>query len=138
MECTEKCDCRNLIVRGINFRSWKEKLQEAEERKKSEINYLRHCGIAIELDYKEIKSTPCLVNLAADPMLSGTLLYLIPSGKVRIGRQGKQIDSMDIVLDGPLVAPFHWLVMKDEERHLPLHAHKHFFFHFCLFTRLFF
>ncbi|XP_057325623.1 kinesin-like protein KIF14 [Microplitis mediator] len=90
-----------------NQKSWKEKLQEAEERKKSEINYLRHCGIAIELDYKEIKSTPCLVNLAADPMLSGTLLYLIPAGKVRIGRQGKQIDSMDIVLDGPLVAPFH-------------------------------
>ncbi|CAD6216341.1 GSCOCG00004494001-RA-CDS [Cotesia congregata] len=67
---------------ATNQKSWKEKLQEAEERKKSEINYLRHCGIAIELDYKEIKSTPCLVNLAADPMLSGTLLYLIPQGKV--------------------------------------------------------
>ncbi|XP_044595120.1 kinesin-like protein KIF14 isoform X2 [Cotesia glomerata] len=90
-----------------NQKSWKEKLQEAEERKKSEINYLRHCGIAIELDYKEIKSTPCLVNLAADPMLSGTLLYLIPHGKVRIGRQSKQVDPIDIVLDGPLVAPFH-------------------------------
>lgn len=46
-------------------------------------------------------------------MLSGTLLYLIPPGLVRIGKNlGNQSPSknLDIILDGPLVRPLHWLV----------------------------
>jgi len=78
---------------------------------------LRRCGIAIEIDFKERDKQPCLVNLAADPMLSGTLLYLIPPGLVRIGKNASRhrfeatFKQLDIILDGPLVRELHWLVM---------------------------
>lgn len=75
---------------------------------------MRRCGIAIEIDFHERDKQPCLVNLAADPMLSGTLLYLIPPGLVRIGKNknGSEAISrkLDILLDGPLVRELHWLV----------------------------
>jgi len=78
---------------------------------------LRRCGIAIEIDFKERDKQPCLVNLAADPMLSGTLLYLIPPGLVHIGKNASRhrfeatFKQLDIILDGPLVRELHWLVM---------------------------
>ncbi|XP_034190005.2 kinesin family member nebbish isoform X1 [Osmia lignaria lignaria] len=89
---------------------WQTKLRDAEEKKISELKYLRQCGIAIEIDFHEKDKQPCLINLAADPMLSGTLLYLIPPGLVRIGKNlGNQSSSknLDIMLDGPLVRPLH-------------------------------
>lgn len=91
-----------------------EKLREAEAKKSDELNYLKRCGVAIEVNLSEIQQ-PCLINLAADPMLSGTLFYLIPPGAVRIGRIPKRKSeryrrSLDIVLDSPLVKPLHWLV----------------------------
>jgi len=47
-------------------------------------------------------------------MLTGTLLYLIPPGLVRIGKATRpEITSgkkLDIMLDGPLVRELHWLV----------------------------
>lgn len=94
-------------------RSWREKFQKAEEKKSSELKYLRRCGIAIEIDFHERDKQPCLVNLAADPMLSGTLLYVIPPGLVRVGKNsGSEATSkkLDIMLDGPLVRELHWLV----------------------------
>lgn len=78
---------------------------------------MRRCGIAIELDFQERDKHPCLVNLAADPMLSGTLLYLIPPGLVRIGKNASTykpeatFKQLDILLDGPLVRELHWLVI---------------------------
>lgn len=75
---------------------------------------MRRCGIAIEIDFQERDKQPCLVNLAADPLLSGTLLYLIPPGLVRIGKNsGPETlsENLDIMLDGPLVRALHWLVM---------------------------
>lgn len=98
---------------ACNCRTWLKKLQETEERKNSELKYLRRCGIAIEIDIHESDKQPCLINLAPDPMLSGTLLYLIPPGLVRIGKNsksGSSSKSLDIMLDGPLVRPLHWLV----------------------------
>ncbi|XP_014613284.1 PREDICTED: kinesin-like protein KIF14 [Polistes canadensis] len=89
------------------------KLQETEERKNSELKYLRRCGIAVEIDLRERDKQPYLINLAADPMLSGTLLYLIPPGLVRIGKRSENSDKfqllpqLDIVLDGPLVRKLH-------------------------------
>lgn len=74
---------------------------------------MRRCGIAIEYDFHERNKQPCLVNLSADPMLSGTLLYLIPPGLVRIGKNGESESAsrkLDIILDGPLVRELHWLV----------------------------
>ncbi|KAG7199238.1 hypothetical protein KM043_018107 [Ampulex compressa] len=87
-----------------------ERLQKTEEKKNSELKYLRRCGIAIEIDFHEKDRQPCLVNLTADPMLSGTLLYLIPPGSVRIGKNcASRIPSRDpdIILDGPLVRQLH-------------------------------
>lgn len=89
-------------------------MQIAEEKKSSELKYLRRCGIAIEIDFHEEDKQPCLVNLAADCMLSGTLLYLIPPGLVRVGKASRAEttpNKLDIILDGPLVRELHWLVM---------------------------
>ncbi|OAD61345.1 Kinesin-like protein KIF14 [Eufriesea mexicana] len=90
--------------------TWQMKLRDTEEKKNSEIKYLRRCGIAIEIDFHEKDKQPCLINLAADPMLSGTLLYLIPPGLVRIGKNSDYqnfSEHLDIMLDGPLVRPLH-------------------------------
>ncbi|XP_070157027.1 kinesin-like protein KIF14 isoform X1 [Polyergus mexicanus] len=90
--------------------SWHEKFQKAEEKKSSELKYLRRCGIAIEIDFHEKDKQACLVNLAADPMLSGTLLYLIPPGLVRVGKSSgpeSTLRKLDIMLDGPLVRELH-------------------------------
>lgn len=77
---------------------------------------MRRCGVAIEIDLQERDKHPCLVNLTADPMLSGTLLYIIPPGLVRIGKNAPThkheatFKQLDILLDGPLVRELHWLV----------------------------
>ncbi|GLH01288.1 Kinesin-like protein Klp68D, partial [Gryllus bimaculatus] len=83
-------------------KSWSERLQEAEQRKSAELKYLKQCGLAVHLDWNE--QQPCLVNLTADPILSGTLFYLLPPGIVQIGRQnsGVEDDIPDICLNGPL------------------------------------
>lgn len=54
-------------------------------------------------------------------MLSGTLLYLIPPGLVRIGKRSENTETikkvpLDIVLDGPLVKKLHWLVLDFQGR----------------------
>ncbi|XP_012280682.1 kinesin-like protein KIF14 [Orussus abietinus] len=85
-----------------------EKLQEAQLKKEAELKHLRRRGIAVEFDLGEKSSQPCLVNLAADPMLSGTLLYLIPPGVVRVGRcTNPRFEQPEIVLEGPLVRQLH-------------------------------
>ncbi|XP_058804738.1 kinesin-like protein KIF14 isoform X2 [Phymastichus coffea] len=94
----------------VSQKSFEEKLREAQQKKNSELAYLRRCGIAVELDVREKPKQPCLVNLAADPMLSGTLLYLVPPGRVRIGRAAKPgtpSSRLDIVLNGPLIKRLH-------------------------------
>uniref|UniRef100_A0A182P4V1 Kinesin motor domain-containing protein n=1 Tax=Anopheles epiroticus TaxID=199890 RepID=A0A182P4V1_9DIPT len=85
-------------------RSWRERLQEAEDVRRTEMKLLKRKGLALELSAEQ--KEPCLVNLAADPMLSGTLLYIIPPGTVKIGRPSS-LSSPDIVLEGPLVSPNH-------------------------------
>lgn len=89
-------------------------MKDAEDNKNTELQLLRRCGIAIAIDINK-NTDPCLVNLAPDPMLSGTLLYLLPQGIIRIRRQNnknkdKLINTKDILLDGPLVSSLHWLV----------------------------
>ncbi|XP_063973187.1 kinesin-like protein KIF14 [Diachasmimorpha longicaudata] len=107
----------------VTQKSWSEKLEEAEKRKGVEINFLRRCGIAVEIDFPENIKSPCLVHLAPDPILSGTLLYLIPQGSVSIGRntQGTRRSSVspDILLNGPLVSPLHCTI-ENNEGHLTL------------------
>lgn len=88
-------------------RSWRDRLQEAEAVRKTEMKMLQRNGLALEISAAQ--KQPCLVNLAADPMLSGTLMYLLPLGIVKIGRsRPAAFDQPDIVLEGPLVAFNHW------------------------------
>ncbi|XP_014468887.1 PREDICTED: kinesin-like protein KIF14 [Dinoponera quadriceps] len=97
--------------------SWREKCQKAEERKSTELKYLRRCGIAIEIDFHERDKQPCLVNLTADPMLSGTLLYVLPPGLVNVGRNSGPETArrkLDIMLDGPLVRELHCSIENNE------------------------
>ncbi|KAH8418821.1 hypothetical protein KR222_008748 [Zaprionus bogoriensis] len=91
-------------------KSWMEKLKEAEDLRKTELRMLKRKGLALELTAEQKQA--CLVNLTADPMLSGTLFYLLPPGLVRIGRgrlpgASSSGSLPDIVLDGPLVALQH-------------------------------
>lgn len=95
------------LVTHLNFRPWTERLEEAEKQKSAELNHLQRCGVALHLDWKQ--HSPCLVNLAADPSLSGALLYLLPAGVVRIGRLGATTGNQpDIALSGPLIQSHHW------------------------------
>lgn len=88
-------------------RSWMERLREAEQNQKSEMRLLKRKGLALEISMEQKQA--CLVNLAADPIFSGTLLYLIPPGVVTVGRVGKTgSNSPDIILEGPLVSHNHW------------------------------
>lgn len=88
-------------------RSWMDRLKEAENVRKTEMKMLKRKGLAFEFSAEQKQA--CLVNLAADPMLSGTLLYLIPAGMVRVGRmRPTAFEQPDIVLEGPLVAFDHW------------------------------
>ncbi|XP_002021733.2 kinesin-like protein KIF14 [Drosophila persimilis] len=92
-------------------KSWMEKLRDAEDQRKSELRLLRRKGLALELTADQKQA--CLVNLTADPILSGTLFYLLPPGLVRIGRgrlPGSANLQPDIVLDGPLVALQHCII----------------------------
>lgn len=88
-------------------RSWMDRLSEAEKLRKTEMKILQQNGLAFQ--YSAAQRQPCLVNLAADPMLSGTLLYILPLGVVKVGRsKPTALKQPDIVLEGPLVASNHW------------------------------
>jgi kinesin family protein 14 len=88
-------------------KSWTECLEEAGKQKSAEVNYFQRCGLALQFDWKQ--HSPCLVNLTADLSLTGTLLYLLPAGVVRIGRSGVTTEDQqpDIALSGPLVQSHH-------------------------------
>ncbi|XP_071440096.1 kinesin-like protein KIF14 [Hetaerina americana] len=108
-------------------RTWGERVAEADKCKSAELAFLRRQGLAVCLSNKEdcgglssestVERAACLINLSPDPGLSGTLLYILPPGKVRIGRvpsaaSDEQADSevADILLDGPLVGSDHCVV----------------------------
>lgn len=86
--------------------AWRERLREANNKCKNEMKLLQQNGLALQLSVAQ--KQPCLINLATDPMLSGTLLYILPPGIVRIGRPKPSTHAQsDIVLDGPLVGLNH-------------------------------
>lgn len=96
------------LFKPLHSRSWTECLEESEKQKSGEVNYLQRCGLALQFDWKP--HLPCLVNQIADLSLSGTFLYLLPAGVVRIGRSGVTTEDQqpDIALSGPLVQSHHW------------------------------
>ncbi|XP_059612824.1 kinesin-like protein KIF14 [Phlebotomus argentipes] len=84
-------------------RSWMERLREAESMRKSEMEVLKRKGLTLgsEVSRKET----CLVNLDPDHILSGTLVFRLPLGKVKLGRNHPTSkEQPDIVLEGPLVS----------------------------------
>lgn len=88
-------------------KSWNDRLEEAERIRKNEMKLLKQNGLALELSVAQ--KLPCLINLSTDPMLSGTLLYILAPGRIRIGKaKPTTYAQSDIVLDGPLVAMNHW------------------------------
>lgn len=93
-------------------RRWSQRLEQAENIKKEELTYLRRCGIALKLD---IEKQACLINLTPDPILSGTLIYLIPPGHVNIGREDQIDSNTDIALSGPLIKDHHCTIENKAE-----------------------
>ncbi|XP_015423931.1 PREDICTED: kinesin-like protein KIF14 [Myotis davidii] len=83
-------------------RAWKEKFEQAEQRKHHEIKELQKAGITFQVDDR----LPNLVNLSEDPQLSETLLYVIREGTTAVGKRGPA-SRPDIQLSGALVADEH-------------------------------
>ncbi|CAK6442312.1 unnamed protein product [Pipistrellus nathusii] len=83
-------------------RAWKEKFEQAEERKHHEIKELQRAGVTFQVDSR----LPNLVNLSEDPQLSEALLYVLQEGTTAVGQRGPGA-SPDIQLAGALVADRH-------------------------------
>ncbi|XP_072919535.1 kinesin-like protein KIF14 [Hemitrygon akajei] len=86
-------------------RKWREKLDQAEERKLEEARELQKAGITFKVD----NSLPNLVNLNDDPQISEVLLYMIKEGQTRVGKQ-QPYSKHDIQLSGALIADDHCVI----------------------------
>ncbi|XP_068096184.1 LOW QUALITY PROTEIN: kinesin-like protein KIF14 [Hyperolius riggenbachi] len=86
-------------------RIWKERLEQAEQRKREETKELQKAGITFKMDNR----LPNLVNLNEDPQLSEMLLYMIKEGKTTVGKY-RPGSSQDIQLSGALIADDHCVI----------------------------
>ncbi|KAM9461389.1 kinesin-like protein KIF14 isoform 1-T1 [Clarias gariepinus] len=86
-------------------RTWKEKLEHAEKRKREETKELQRVGITFKVDNR----LPNLVNLNEDPQLSEMLLYMIKEGQTKVGKL-KSESAHDIQLSGALIADEHCVI----------------------------
>ncbi|KAK7889810.1 hypothetical protein WMY93_025370 [Mugilogobius chulae] len=84
-------------------KAWREKLKEAEIRKRDESKELQKAGVTFKVD----NSLPNLVNLNEDPQLSEMLLYMIQEGQTTVGRNKS---THDIQLTGALIADQHCVI----------------------------
>uniref|UniRef100_A0A8C5QPP0 Kinesin-like protein KIF14 n=1 Tax=Leptobrachium leishanense TaxID=445787 RepID=A0A8C5QPP0_9ANUR len=86
-------------------RAWKDKLEQAEERKKIEVKELQKAGVTFKMDNR----LPNLVNLNEDPQLSEMLLYMIKEGQTTVGKY-REGSAHDIQLSGALIADDHCVI----------------------------
>uniref|UniRef100_A0A3B3RKK1 Kinesin-like protein KIF14 n=1 Tax=Paramormyrops kingsleyae TaxID=1676925 RepID=A0A3B3RKK1_9TELE len=86
-------------------RTWNEKLEQAEKRKREETKELQKAGITFKVD----NQLPNLVNLNEDPQLSEMLLYMIKEGQTKVGKR-KAESAHDIQLTGALIADQHCVI----------------------------
>ncbi|NXX15734.1 KIF14 protein, partial [Podargus strigoides] len=86
-------------------RAWKEKFDQAEQRKLEDTKELQKAGIAFKMD----NHLPNLVNLNEDPQLSEVLLYVIKEGETTVGRYTPS-SKHDIQLSGVLIADDHCVI----------------------------
>ncbi|KAM8930639.1 kinesin-like protein KIF14 [Pelodytes ibericus] len=90
-------------------RAWKDKLDQAEQRKKMETKELQKAGITFKMDNR----LPNLVNLNEDPQLSEMLLYMIKEGQTTVGKY-REGSAHDIQLTGALIAEDHCVITNIE------------------------
>ena len=62
--------------------SWRDKVVEAERRRRDAEEILGNYGLSADVDPQQ----PCLVNVNQDPLLSGTLIFALKTGANWIGR----------------------------------------------------
>ncbi|KAM9849329.1 kinesin-like protein KIF14 [Aulostomus maculatus] len=86
-------------------RAWREKLEQAEVRKREETKELQKAGVTFKVD----NQLPNLVNLNEDPQLSEMLLYMIKEGQTTVGKL-KCDSTHDIQLTGALIADQHCII----------------------------
>uniref|UniRef100_A0A7N8XPJ6 Kinesin-like protein KIF14 n=1 Tax=Mastacembelus armatus TaxID=205130 RepID=A0A7N8XPJ6_9TELE len=86
-------------------RAWREKLEQAEIRKREETKELQKAGVTFKVDNR----LPNLVNLNEDPQLSEMLLYMIKEGRTTVGKL-KSDSTHDIQLTGALIADQHCII----------------------------
>ncbi|XP_026201774.1 kinesin-like protein KIF14 [Anabas testudineus] len=86
-------------------RAWREKLEQAEIRKREETKELQKVGVTFKVDNR----LPNLVNLNEDPQLSEMLLYMIKEGQTTVGKL-KSGSTHDIQLTGALIADQHCVI----------------------------
>ncbi|XP_074525189.1 kinesin-like protein KIF14 isoform X2 [Halichoeres trimaculatus] len=86
-------------------KAWREKLEQAEIRKREETKELQRAGVSFKVDNR----LPNLVNLNEDPQLSEMLLYMIKEGQTTVGKLMSQ-SSHDIQLTGALIADQHCII----------------------------
>ncbi|KAM9130433.1 kinesin-like protein KIF14 isoform 2-T2 [Pangshura tecta] len=92
-------------------RAWKEKFEQAEQRKIEETKELQKAGITFKMDNR----LPNLVNLNEDPQLSEMLLYMIKEGQTTVGKY-KPNSHHDIQLSGVLIADDHCVIKNVDGR----------------------
>ncbi|CAL8309783.1 unnamed protein product [Lota lota] len=86
-------------------RAWREKLEQAEIRKREETKELQRAGLTFKVDNR----LPNLVNLNEDPQLSEMLLYMIREGRTLVGKL-KSESAHDIQLSGALIGDRHCVI----------------------------
>lgn len=86
-------------------KAWREKLEQAEIRKREETKELQRAGVSFKVDNR----LPNLVNLNEDPQLSEMLLYMIKEGRTTVGKLMSQ-SNHDIQLTGALIADQHCII----------------------------
>ncbi|XP_039340252.1 kinesin-like protein KIF14 [Mauremys reevesii] len=92
-------------------RAWKEKFEQAEQRKFEETKELQKAGITFKMDNR----LPNLVNLNEDPQLSEMLLYMIKEGQTTVGKYNPN-SHHDIQLSGVLIADDHCVIKNVDGR----------------------
>ncbi|XP_031715464.1 kinesin-like protein KIF14 [Anarrhichthys ocellatus] len=90
-------------------RAWREKLEQAEIRKREETKELQKAGATVKVDNR----LPNLVNLNEDPQLSEMLLYMITEGRTTVGKL-KSESRHDIQLTGALIADQHCVIINTQ------------------------
>eukprot|EP00164_Ancoracysta_twista_P001120 GFYU01001468.1.p1 GENE.GFYU01001468.1~~GFYU01001468.1.p1 ORF type:complete len:1151 (+),score=495.77 GFYU01001468.1:265-3717(+) len=99
------------LIAELNM-TYEEKLKHTENIQQSRQAALVDMGLKVT---DEMRTTPHFVNLNEDPLMSGTLFYLLKQGVTKIGRKDAD-EPPDIQLQGLNVAKKHGEVSNDNNK----------------------